>query len=142
MTKKGIAKTIIFYEIIGFGIVILFLFADEVFDLPHHIFGVPATPINWVESFFEASLTLVLGVFTVLLTWRLLNRIKYLEGFLPVCLFCKKIRVDDEWTPIETFISEHSAAEFSHGLCPECARKHYGDFVQEDEKSKAGVRAK
>ncbi|MCK7503113.1 MAG: hypothetical protein MZV70_02750 [Desulfobacterales bacterium] len=53
MTKKGIAKTIIFYEIIGFGIVILFLFADEVFDLPHHIFGVPATPINWVESFFE-----------------------------------------------------------------------------------------
>jgi PleD family two-component response regulator len=51
-----------------------------------------------------------------------LAKVKLLEGILPVCMYCKKIRRDDDaWQQIEAYITEHSEALFSHGLCPECA---------------------
>ncbi len=58
-----------------------------------------------------------------------LNEIKSLRGILPICGFCKKIRDDKGyWERLETYISDHSEAEFSHGVCPKCARKHYPDI--------------
>lgn len=52
------------------------------------------------------------------------SRIKTLSGMLPICASCKKIRDDrGYWNQIEVYIRDHSEAEFSHGLCPECAEK-------------------
>jgi hypothetical protein len=52
-----------------------------------------------------------------------------LEGILPICSFCKKIRtVDGRWEQLESYISAHSEAQFSHGLCEPCARKHYPEM--------------
>ena len=61
-----------------------------------------------------------------------LETVKTLEGFIPICANCKKIR-DDEgyWHQVETYIQEHSEAEFSHGICPECTKKLYPDFYEE-----------
>jgi DNA-binding response OmpR family regulator len=54
------------------------------------------------------------------------REIKTLRGLLPICASCKKIRDDrGYWTQIETYISENSEAEFSHGICPDCADKLY-----------------
>jgi hypothetical protein len=133
VTKKAIARRLIFYEIVGFSVTVLMLWANEILDLPHVLFGVKATPINWSESLFETLLVLTLGVCTTFFTWRLLQHIKYLEGFLPVCSFCKRIRLGEDWIPIEDFISKHSEAVFSHGLCPECAAKHYPEIFSEYE---------
>jgi DNA-binding NtrC family response regulator len=56
-----------------------------------------------------------------------MKEINTLRGFLPICANCKKIRDDHGyWTQIETYISKHSEAEFSHGLCPDCVVKLYG----------------
>jgi len=50
-----------------------------------------------------------------------LSRIKQLEGIIPICSYCKKIRDDENiWLKLETYISQHSVAEFSHGICPDC----------------------
>jgi hypothetical protein len=55
--------------------------------------------------------------------------IKTLQGILPICSICKKIRDDkDAWNQMETFISEHSDAVFSHGYCPDCAKKVMEDI--------------
>lgn len=55
-----------------------------------------------------------------------------LKGILPICSFCKKIRKDDDtWDTLEKYISEHSEAKFSHGMCPECAKKNYPDYFDE-----------
>jgi len=55
-----------------------------------------------------------------------LSQVKQLSGFLPICASCKKIRDDQGyWNQIESYISAHSEAEFSHGLCPDCAKKLY-----------------
>ena len=56
-------------------------------------------------------------------------KINKLNGLLPICAHCKKIRDDKGyWKQIESYISEHSEAEFSHGICPECAKKLYPEF--------------
>ncbi len=61
-----------------------------------------------------------------------MDEIKTLRDILPICSFCKKIRDDDDsWQLIEQYISEHSDTRFSHGLCPDCAKKHYPD-LQDD----------
>ena len=61
-----------------------------------------------------------------------LDEVKTLRGFIPICASCKKIRNDKgSWQQIEAYISAHSDAEFSHGICPECAKKLYPDFVQD-----------
>jgi hypothetical protein len=63
-----------------------------------------------------------------------LKEIKTLSGILPICASCKKIRDDKGyWKQVETYIKEHSDAEFSHGMCGKCAEKLYGDQEWFDE---------
>ena len=58
-----------------------------------------------------------------------LDEIKTLRGIIPICSHCKKIRDDDDsWQRIEKYIGEHSEAEFSHGICPECLKKYYPEY--------------
>ena len=128
MTKVIITRKLIVYQLIAYGILLFLIVGDEAFDFPHTIFGAPATPVNWNEVVIEAGYVLVLSVFSIYLSWRMLYRVKYLEGFLPICSFCKKIRTGEDWKPIEDYIRKHSEAEFSHGFCEECGKKHYGDF--------------
>ena len=57
------------------------------------------------------------------------REIKELKGFLPICSNCKKIRDDQGyWNRIENYITARTKAEFSHGICPECAKELYPDF--------------
>lgn len=55
-----------------------------------------------------------------------LNDIKILKGVIPICMHCKGIRDDKgAWNILEKYISEHSNAQFSHGICEKCLKKHY-----------------
>ncbi|MCH8838653.1 MAG: response regulator [Candidatus Marinimicrobia bacterium] len=54
-----------------------------------------------------------------------LTEVKRLQGLIPICSYCKNIRDDnDSWTKLEEYITEHSEASFSHGICPDCYREH------------------
>jgi len=62
-----------------------------------------------------------------------LSQVKQLSGLLPICASCKNIRDDKGyWNRIEAYIKAHSEAEFSHGICPDCARKLYPDLMEGD----------
>ena len=66
-----------------------------------------------------------------------LSEVKTLRGFLPICSNCKKIRDDKGyWNQIESYIRDRSDAEFSHGICPECAKKLYPDMDIYDDNGK------
>lgn len=66
-----------------------------------------------------------------------LVNVKTLSGMLPICASCKKIRDDKGyWKQIETYISGHSEVLFSHGLCPDCAKKAYQELDELKEKDK------
>ena len=59
------------------------------------------------------------------------TRIKKLKGLIPICSTCKKIRDDKGyWNKLESYIEEHSEAEFTHSMCPACEERFYMDFEQ------------
>lgn len=60
-----------------------------------------------------------------------LENVKLLSGLLPICMWCKKIRDDQGyWNAIEHYIGQHSEAEFTHAICPDCRRKYSGEMLQ------------
>jgi hypothetical protein len=66
-----------------------------------------------------------------------LAHITRLEGILPICSNCKKIRLEgadpkeqNSWIPIENYISTKTDAQFTHGICPECLKKLYSEFIE------------
>jgi phosphoserine phosphatase RsbU/P len=64
-----------------------------------------------------------------------LDKVKQLKGLLPICSRCHKIRNDKGyWESLENYISSHSEAEFTHGLCTECAKILYPDFYEDEKK--------
>ena len=62
-----------------------------------------------------------------------LSKVKQLSGFLPICASCKKIRDDKGyWNQLEAYIRDHSEVEFSHGICPDCAKRLYPELYDEN----------
>ncbi|HEY3912906.1 MAG TPA: PAS domain S-box protein [Verrucomicrobiae bacterium] len=60
----------------------------------------------------------------------MLSKVKTLSGLLPICASCKKIRDDKGyWQQLETFVREHSGAEFSHSICPDCMKRLYPQYA-------------
>lgn len=63
-------------------------------------------------------------------THALRARVRTLEGLLPTCAHCKDIRDEaGDWHQIEEYVASRSEARFTHGICPNCVAKHYGDFL-------------
>ena len=61
-----------------------------------------------------------------------LANIRTLKGLLPICASCKKVRDDKGyWSQIEVYVRDHSDAEFTHGLCPDCAKKYFKKYFDE-----------
>ena len=70
------------------------------------------------------------GLNLTLLLKMALSEVRKLSGLLPICAACKKIRDDKGfWNQIEVYISQHSEAQFSHGICPECCKRIYPDYT-------------
>lgn len=76
---------------------------------------------------------LSLLAFLVARTVRLSQEVRVLQGRLSICMWCKRIRNEDgSWQQLETYIAEHSEADFSHGLCAECKQEHYGELFDKE----------
>ncbi len=99
-------------------------------------------------TFVESSVNAFIRMFILTLLAYFVNRVAkeslavkkevgLLEGLLPICASCKKIRdKNNEWQQLEAYISHHSEATFTHGMCPECAKKFYGiDSTQLSQKA-------
>lgn len=98
-----------------------------------------STPSSWLGAFSDFSL---IAALSILITGKIghelsaktaelkkaLEEIKQLQGILPICSRCKKIRDDNGyWNQVETYIEKHTDALFSHGICKPCADELYGD---------------
>ena len=87
-----ISKQVMAYEISAIAGIIVLTWLNELIDIPHVLFGAESTPFNWRESLFESINIALLGAAIINCTSRLFHRMKHLEGILPVCASCKKIR--------------------------------------------------
>jgi len=108
--------------------------------LTRFVYNIAFWTIPW--TIVEASVNCIIRITVFTLFSILINRlairtrslnkeVDLLTGLLPICSFCKKIRDDkNQWQPIKEYISKRSEASFSHGVCPECAEKHYGQYLK------------
>ncbi|HEU4587834.1 MAG TPA: hypothetical protein VFS11_04260 [Gemmatimonadales bacterium] len=91
--------------------------------------GWPATvPMQACDTSVLAAACIAIALFIFYLRQQAL-KLRVLEGMLPICGFCKRIRSGDSWEPLEKFIGSHSEATFSHTFCPDCGSRFYGDLV-------------
>jgi hypothetical protein len=90
-------------------------------------------PVSWRLEWIDTMVdVLILGALAAMVDYiiRQQRQIRVLEGMLPICGFCKRIRDEaGEWQRLEVFITDRSDARFSHTFCEQCGRKHYPDLV-------------
>ena len=127
------SKTLKHIVVSQFAIVLLFLamtVSNEILDLPHYIFGDSPTSFEQRtgEIIIELLILVVITMIEIILLKKFYRRIRILEGFLPICASCKKIRHEEKWDQIEQYISDHSLAQFSHSICPDCRKKLYSEL--------------
>jgi hypothetical protein len=129
---KAHRRIVILFSLILSGFFILTVM-NELLDVPHYLFGDARTSLEQRrgEVISEAVIYVVVVSIAFYFYDRLQRRINILEGILPICANCKKIRQDLDWVALEEYISSHSLAEFSHALCPECIRKLYPEYADE-----------
>ena len=111
---------IVVYEVIGFLAIIALSWLNELLGLPRLLFGSEHQGGWWHESLLETTIILVVAVPVVLLTRRLATRLHYLEEFLRLCAWCRKLHLDNEWVPVEEFLQRKFDSRTSHGICPAC----------------------
>jgi hypothetical protein len=123
-TKRGVHKkdgllSVAFWQFMAFLLLILTIWLNEQMDFSAMWFGTAPQKANLFRGFVLTAAVLVVSVVTVGHTYVQQKRI--ISGLLTVCARCRMIRVDDElWKHMDEYVSEHSLALISHGLCPGC----------------------
>jgi hypothetical protein len=113
------ASTIIAYEVVGFLAIIALSWINKLLGLPSLIFGTDHLG-GWHESLSETAIILLVAVPVIVLTRRLVTRLHYLEEFLRLCAWCRKLHLDNAWVPVEEFLQRKFDTRTSHGICPAC----------------------
>jgi hypothetical protein len=118
-------KKILVYEAMGFCILIVLIWINEIADIPYILFKAQKTPVNLTESITESVIVLILAIITILVTRKLLRRIKYLEGFIRMCSMCNKVydKHRAQWVELKEYLNKNYELEFTLGFCPECVNK-------------------
>lgn len=121
-------KGVVLYELLGFCLLLLFNWTDEILDLSYRIWNAPATPINYIELVQESVIIVSLGAFVMYRTARYLRRINYLEGFIRMCSHCRKVELDGRWISLEELVDIQTDSKFTHGICKDCLKIYYSEF--------------
>ena len=123
MKKHSHATKIVLCEHLGFLSIMVLCFLDELLKLPSLIFSDNPLPFLYQRSTIELLLVLAVWLLVVGTTRRLLKRVKYLEDFMRICAWCRRIRYKDEWIPFEDFLEQRFEATTTHGICRDCLDK-------------------
>lgn len=120
-TSSGSTNKTIWVEMAAFGTIIVISWANE-FGLETFLFG-ETYDRNWKDPIMQTAITVLVAIPTIILSWRRSKRLHYLEGFLRVCSWCRKVGQGDEWVSIEEYVGRTLNTKTSHGICPSCFNK-------------------
>ena len=116
-SKSDALKRLWKFEIAGFASIVIACWITEAFD----------PPFSYSQVMIQTLVILLVAIFVIRATNKLVRRIRYLEGFMHICAWCKRVRIDDAWSPIETLIGSTSSLTLSHGICPTCVKQLSGE---------------
>lgn len=111
---------------------LIFIWIDDEFLIPRIVSeNFPLSP-KTLAGILDSFWILAAFLLAVYFQFRLKEKLKILEGMLPICAACKKIRDDkNRWVQVEDYINRHTHADFSHSICPDCGLRMYGDLYKQ-----------
>lgn len=121
---KPLTSPILRRGTIGFLLLIAACWLVELLQVPHLFFGESAG-FNWMRVLFRTAIILSIWAWVYFTTKRLLKRLHYLEEFLLVCAWCRKLGHQDKWLAMEEYFGSKFDTKTSHGICPSCLQKQF-----------------
>jgi hypothetical protein len=120
--KRRALSSILWIECVGFTVIIVLSWVDELINLPQRFFG-SAYKSNWRESALESLVACIVWLVVFLATRRVLRRFRHLEDLLTMCAWCRKLHYREDWVSLEDYCMKELGVDVSHGMCPECGRQ-------------------
>jgi hypothetical protein len=127
-TKKR-WKSILWVEAFGFSLLIVLSWLTELGEFPHRLWGEAFIP-NWHRAILRTVVIGLIWLWVHLVTRRLLKRLHYLENFLLICSWCRKVCYRDEWQTMEKYFDSNFHMHTSHGMCPECMKNELKEVAE------------
>jgi hypothetical protein len=120
MKKNSQLTRIVLYQNLGFLGIMAISYLDELLKLPVLIFSDHPFAFVYRRSTLDMLLVLAVWLLVSASTRRILERIRYLEKFMRVCAWCRRINFKGEWMPLEEFMRQGFDTPTTHGICKEC----------------------
>ena len=120
----------LWYQSIGFLVIIGVLWLDQVQGLAEILFGGQPQQRDWRGAGMGTLVVICIWAIVWGLTKRLVDRLHYLNGFLRICAWCRKVGHKARWMRLEDWFSEGFRIRTSHGMCPECLKKMQEETVE------------
>lgn len=114
---------IIIYQNLGFLCIMVIGYLDEVIKLPSLIFSDHPFAFVFRRTTLDMLMVLAVWFLVSVSTRRILERIRYLEKFMRVCAWCRRIDYKGEWMRLEDFMEQGFDTPTTHGICPECLQR-------------------
>lgn len=125
MTKNSQLTRIVLYQNLGFLGILAICYLDDLLQLPTLIFSDHPFAFVYRRSTLDILLVLAVWLLVSRSTRRILDRINYLEKFMRVCAWCRRINFRGEWMPLEEFMRQGFDTPTTHGICQECLQKQH-----------------
>lgn len=120
----------LFWHALGFITIVMVLWADKLFGLWQHLGVSEENTETYLEVSAKSGVVILLWMFSAYKIYLIVSRLSYLESFLHVCAWCRKIEVEQKWFTIEQHFARQAGVKASHGICPECAKKLEEEYSQ------------
>jgi hypothetical protein len=123
MKKNSQLTRIVLHQNLGFLAILAICYLDDLLKLPAGIFS--EHPLAFIFSRSMLDIVLVMAVWFLVSrsTRRILDRVSYLEKFMRVCAWCRRIYFKGQWMPLEEFMRQSFDTPTTHGICKECFRQ-------------------
>jgi hypothetical protein len=121
--KRRKENSILWVEGIGFSLLITLSWLTEAIGIPHLLFKDPFIA-DYHRAFLRTIVIALVWVWVHVATKRLLKRLYYLEDFLRICSWCRRVCHEGEWLELEKYFSSKFATPTSHAMCPDCVKKN------------------
>ena len=120
MKKNSQLTRIVLYQNLGFLAILAICYLDELLKLPTLVFSEHPFAFVYRRSTLDMLLVLAVWFLVSSSTRRMLDRVRYLEKFMRVCAWCRRINFKGEWMPLEEFMRQGFDTPTTHGICTDC----------------------
>lgn len=123
MKKNSPLTKIVLYQNLGFLGIMVLGFLDDLIKLPSLIFSEHSFGFLYQRTTLEMLLIFAVWFLVSNSTRRIMERVQYLEKFMRVCSWCRRINYQDRWMPIEDFMRQSFDTPTTHGICKDCLER-------------------